>query len=335
MRRLSAAAVALAFFPFFAPAGASADPVLIAVLDTGIDASHVEFGAGQVVAWKDFVDGRPDPYDDHGHGTMTASLAAGNNRGSCGAAPKLSYAPGVGLIVAKVGDENGAFSHVGEAIAWASAQGADVISMSFGFAAPMPSDTTRQVEDAIADGAIVVVSAGNGLLNLGTAPFPSWSRPYSNEVGALVVGSGTRTGTLSSTTGNLDPDVTSWGDRVCVARPGGGYGVATGTSFSTPLVAGMVANAIAAARAAGTPDDVATIYDIVLYSASNNAFSPYAREGMGHMLDAEAARAAAHAAAGTPRDTLVAAYDAQGAHATADRAYHDTLHQTAQQRNLR
>lgn len=335
MRRLLAAALALVLVPFLPAPAQAADPVLVAVLDTGIDATHAEFDAGQIVAWKDFVQGRPTPYDDHGHGTATASLVGGNNRGNCGATPKVSFAPGVGLIIAKIGNANGSFSRIDEAIAWASAQGADVISMSFGLSIPRPSDTTAAVEAAIANGALVVVSAGNGLQNYGLAPFPSWSRPYSNEVGALVVGSGSDTGTLTSTTGNMDPDVTSWGDDVCIARVGGGYGLSSGTSFSTPLVAGLVANTIAAARAAGTSDSVATIYDIVLLSASNNAFSPYAREGMGHMLHEEAARAASHAAAGTTKADLVAAYEAQGAHAVADRAYHDHIHQALQQRNLR
>lgn len=109
--------------------------VRIAVLDSGIDASHPEFGPGQVVAWKDFLQGKPDPYDDHGHGTATASLAAGLNRASCGDVPKISFAPGAPLIVGKVlDDRNGLPSRarLAEAVDWAVAQGAGVISLSIG-----------------------------------------------------------------------------------------------------------------------------------------------------------------------------------------------------------
>ena len=50
--------------------------VTVAVLDTGIDATHPDF-AGRIAEARDFTDGEPDPANDVGHGTHVASIMAG------------------------------------------------------------------------------------------------------------------------------------------------------------------------------------------------------------------------------------------------------------------
>ncbi|MCK4340623.1 MAG: S8 family serine peptidase [Phycisphaerae bacterium] len=67
--------------------GFTGDPqTTIAVLDTGIDATHVSFApgylgegdfGGKIVSWHDFSGYEEDPYDSDGHGTHTAGIAAG------------------------------------------------------------------------------------------------------------------------------------------------------------------------------------------------------------------------------------------------------------------
>ena len=59
------------------PTGYSPQDLTIAVIDTGIDPRHPDFAGGKVIAWQDFVNGRVQPYDDEGHGTHVASIAAG------------------------------------------------------------------------------------------------------------------------------------------------------------------------------------------------------------------------------------------------------------------
>ena len=137
--------------------------------------------------------------------------------------------------------------------------------------------------------------------------------------GGLIGGGNRGGGTVGSTTGNTDPDVTSWSDNVCIAQANTrGYVQESGTSFAAPLVAGMAGKAIEIARANGQPADRDHVYDLILFSASNSVTSPYAREGMGFLLNAQWPVLQAHAAAGTLPD-----YDAQGAWAAADHQYHD------------
>ncbi len=64
----------------------------IAVLDTGIWPKHPDF-EGKIVGWADFVNSNPDPYDDNGHGTMVASIAAGTGAGSNGTYKGVAYIP--------------------------------------------------------------------------------------------------------------------------------------------------------------------------------------------------------------------------------------------------
>lgn len=329
-----------------AEAPAVVDPVLVAVIDSGINASHPEFAAGQVKAWKDFSSrASPTPYDLNGHGTGTASLVGGLNLGACGAVPKRSYAPGVGLLIANVFEppsgavgDDGTVLDIDPAIRWAVAQGADVISVSIGAIVPVPLRADQAIRDARNAGVTVIFAAGNGFAGAGVAPFPTWASFYGNSLHVLTVGGGSQSGaTLGSTTGNTDPDVTAWSDNVCVARATGGYGLTGGTSFAAPLVSGMAAKAIETARANGQPATPARIESILMYAASNNAFSPYAREGLGNLGDDDQGRILQWAADGTGIGAMQLAYDGQGTttydpagspasgHAKADRTYREVV----------
>ncbi len=97
--------------------------VRIAIIDTGVNASHPEL-SGKVVEWKDFVNERASPYDDNGHGTHVAAIASGRTVG---------VAPESEIVAVKVLNSRGRgyFSDVYAGVEWASKR-ADVISMSLG-----------------------------------------------------------------------------------------------------------------------------------------------------------------------------------------------------------
>ena len=88
----------------------------IAILDTGICA-HPDF-KGRIVGWKDFVHNRPSPYDDCGHGTHVAGIAAGD--GSMSQGRFRGVAPGCNLVVLKVLDRlgNGSIAHLCRSVDW-------------------------------------------------------------------------------------------------------------------------------------------------------------------------------------------------------------------------
>ncbi len=60
-----------------APRSYGPSDVATRVIDTGIDTTHTDLDEGQVVAWRDEINGRATGYDDHGHGTHVARIVAG------------------------------------------------------------------------------------------------------------------------------------------------------------------------------------------------------------------------------------------------------------------
>lgn len=311
-------AVALAVAGLTSARAASSARVVVAVIDTGIAPTHPEFdyrgpdnNDDQLVGWWDFSDdaGRHlpgpaelwdpevrDPYDPHGHGTATASMAVGFNR----AVEKSPSAfPGGKLAVAKVGSGPKGDRITGDlaaAIEWATdTVGADVISMSIGAGFVLLADESiyRAMEYARDAGVLVVVSNGNGFLNAGIPGEPGTLKGFGNSPHVLSVGAAGSSGLIVTT----DPEVVANFTPVAAHRDGA-YSKATGTSFSAPFVAGFGARLLHEARLNGQRPDPAALERLLKYSARDTAMPPNV-EGFG-VLDLEGLPAAIrHAQAGT------------------------------------
>jgi len=250
---------------------------VIAVLDTGVDAQHEDL-AGRLVPGYDVVNGDADPADDQGHGTAVAGVAAGigdNGRGSVGAAFGAKVMPVKVLDAAGDGYD----SQIATGITWAATHDADVINLSLG--GPDPSPVIRAaIADAVAGGAVVVASSGNG-----GSEAPNYPAAYAPEIdGLLSVGATDDSGSVT--------EFSSWGDSVTVAAPGfqiiapgagGGYVAASGTSFSAPLVSGVAA---LLARPARTPASVESAIVSTARDAGPRGRDPYYGAGV---VDAAAA----------------------------------------------
>ena len=160
------------------------EQVPVAVIDSGVDASHPEL-AGKILDSKSFVGGSAS-VDTLGHGTFVAGLIAagvGNGIGIAGLAPSSE------LLVAKVVTSSRAIPIEAEAkaIRWAVESGARVINMSLGGIRD-PIDPNRDsfsrleadaVAYAVSNGAVVVAAVGNG----DQAPSSPW--PYASYPAAL------------------------------------------------------------------------------------------------------------------------------------------------------
>ncbi len=226
--------------------------VVICVIDTGIDAGHVDLDGGKVIGFKDYVNGRTSPYDDNGHGTHVSSIATGSGDGNYN---YRGVAPAAKLVGVKVLSSSGSGSttNVINGINWCagtgkSSYGVDIISMSLGSSYNGYDSTAQAADDAVAAGLTVVVAAGN-------------SGPGSNTVGSpgtaynvITVGAvsdpgegGWAIASFSSrgptADGRIKPDVVAPGVNIMAAKAnsGNGYVSYSGTSMATPFVSGTVA----------------------------------------------------------------------------------------------
>jgi len=224
---------------------------VIAIIDTGIDASHEDLDEGKVIGWKDFVNGKTTPYDDHGHGTHCASIAAGTGEASNG--KYTGVAPEASLVGVKVlnSQGSGTESDVIAGIQWCvdnkDVYGIDIISMSLGVSQHCDgSCSVCQAADSAWDaGIFVAVAAGNdgpGRWTVG-CPGNAWKVV---TVGAIDDSSGS-IASFSSRGPTLDtrlkPDICAPGVSITAAdaNTGDGYVTYSGTSMATPHVAGAAA----------------------------------------------------------------------------------------------
>jgi len=206
---------------------------ILAILDSGVDLSHPDL-QGRLVAGWDFVNNDSNPSDDFGHGTMVAGIAAAqtnNGRGVAGATWQGKIMP------VKVLDSQGIANDadIAAGIHFAVDHGASVINMSLG--GPGASQTLQDAVDyATSHNVVVVAAAGND----GGTPDASVPHYPAACNGVIAVGATDSTGALAS--------FSSYGPWVSVLAPGedivsttydGFYGAGDGTSFSSPLVAGI------------------------------------------------------------------------------------------------
>ncbi|MFJ5214149.1 S8 family peptidase [Streptomyces sp. NPDC088354] len=235
-------------------AGYEGQGVKVAVLDTGVDATHPDL-AGRIAESKDFS-GSGNTVDHFGHGTHVASIVGGTGAASSGS--RKGVAPKAELLVGKVlGDDGyGSESQVIDGMEWAAAEHAKVVNMSLG--SDDPTDGTDPMSQALntlsASGdTLFVVAAGNAGEN-GESTIGS---PGAADA-ALTVGAVDRDDSLAPFSSRgprlgdkaVKPDVTAPGVGIVAARAAGttmgdpvdaNYTAASGTSMATPHVAGAVA----------------------------------------------------------------------------------------------
>ncbi len=233
--------------------------VTVCIVDTGIDLTHPDLQGVSLVAWHDYVRGRPEPYDDEGHGTAMAGIIFARGR-------IHGVAPAADLIAVKAisSSGSGTDSQVANAITFCidpnrdgdASDGAEVISLSLG-GGPHPilgdnSLTKVAVDSAMDRGVIVVAAAGND----GQNDDGDVESPASVER-VIAVGAVDRAGAIapfssmgSPTSGfppvarqdpNKKPEVVAPGVEIATLLSEGRYAYVSGTSPAAALVSGLVA----------------------------------------------------------------------------------------------
>jgi len=252
----------------------------IAIIDTGIDLTHFDLN---VVASTKCSGGSPfnqsctdgEGNDDNGHGSHVAGSAAAidNANGVVG------VAPGARLYAVKVLNQNGSgqIAWVIAGIDWVTAFNTDadptndieVANMSLGCACTSSAMDTA-ISNSVEAGVTYAVSAGNS--NADAAGFSPANHPDVITVSALADFDGLPGG-LASPTCREDVDDTladfsNWGSLIEVTAPGvcilslwkdGMCATISGTSMSSPHVAGAAALLAASPINPNTPENIRNI----------------------------------------------------------------------------
>jgi len=213
--------------------------IIVAIVDTGIDLEHPDFnctvpgGANKLTAGFDFYNNDTNPDDDQSHGSHVAGIAGACTNNSTGVA---GVAPNVRLMPVKVlnSSGNGTYADVASGITYAADNGAKIINLSLG--GSDPSETVRiAMAYAVGKGALVVAAAGNFAHVGNPVIYPA---AYADAMAVAATDSGDNWATFSEHHSYVE-----------VAAPGvsiystvlGFYGTKSGTSMSTPHVAGLAA----------------------------------------------------------------------------------------------
>jgi subtilisin family serine protease len=222
----------------------------VAIVDSGVDYTHENLGGClgegcKVAHGVDYLEEDGDPVDEFGHGTHVAATAAGDR----GVAPEAT------VHAYRVCDNGCPLSAILSAIEDATANGADVISMSLGGPGTTDSPLSVAADWAVDQGVVVVSAAGNSGPDNRTVGQPAASTK------GIAVGASDGSGDVawfssrgpvvdgSGSVAAIKPDVLAPGVGIDAAVPTGdcalcdpsGQRSLSGTSMATPHVSGAAA----------------------------------------------------------------------------------------------
>ncbi|MFQ9514307.1 MAG: S8 family serine peptidase [Eubacterium sp.] len=232
--------------------------VKVGIIDTGIDYTHEELAANMwtnpgetsddgkdndnngyiddVFGWN-FHDNNNNVMDTHYHGTFCAGIVAAdlNHKDVAGIAPNVK------LVALKVGDDGFYSNAAVKAITYAANMGIDVVNYSSSF-----SSKNTAFEAALNNylGIFVTSAGNNGRDNDVTGNYPKTSE-HNNVIKVANTTSGDSL-SGSSNYGVVDVTLAAPGSSVLSTKLNNTYGTGSGTSFSSPYVAGVAALIISA-----------------------------------------------------------------------------------------
>ena len=159
--------------------GYTGNGVVVALIDTGVNYNHVDISNSMWDGGSEFphhgydiYNQDNDPMDDHGHGSHTAGIVAGQGN----AGTQTGVAPGAKIMALKMlgAEGEGSDAQLIESVEFALAHGADVISLSLGESGIGACGFYREVfETALDAGVAASTAAGNDGQIQYTYPIPN------------------------------------------------------------------------------------------------------------------------------------------------------------------
>lgn len=233
--------------------------IVVAVIDSGVDADHPDLlpnfkrdASGNVVG-ANFVgkgsSGRPDSNwdDQNGHGTHVAGIIAAASNNKIGVSGVAGCA-NVKIMPVRVMGAGGSGSsmEIDRGIQWAMAHGANVINLSLGsnvsFRSPRASHPNALYEEAAARGVVVFAASGNDGITLGKSSrgyVYSYPASYDRVISVAALDAKNRLASFSNRGETVD--IAAPGVNILSTYMGGGYQYLSGTSMACPVAAGVFA----------------------------------------------------------------------------------------------
>ncbi|MHB8651863.1 MAG: S8 family serine peptidase [Minisyncoccota bacterium] len=208
--------------------------VSVAICDSGVDATHPDLSPNLTPGWNT-VDDNTNTAPIYVHGTEVAGVVgavANNGIGVAGVASGVTIVP---VRVTDMANGSAYSSDIAACFTWAADHGIRVANASFGYIGGYSSVRTAAKYMFNKNG-VVVIAEGNTGANSGLPDVP--------EILAVSATDPNDTRTGWSTYGS-DVDLSAPGAGIWSTTVGGGYDAVSGTSFSSPIVAGVAALMIA------------------------------------------------------------------------------------------
>ncbi len=206
--------------------------IVIAVVDSGVRASHPDLAGKVLAGGYDFVANDTDPTDENGHGTAVSGTIAPASNNLLGVAGVAWANP---ILPVRVLDANGSgsYSAISNGIIYAADHGARIINMSLG-----GTSSSRTLQDAVTYAwnkqCVLIAAAGNN----------------GNDIALYPAACPNVVAVSATDSSDVRPTWSNYGSYVDVSAPGvdiltlygtDQYAAWSGTSFSSPVTSGVVA----------------------------------------------------------------------------------------------
>jgi len=264
--------------------------IIVAVCDSGADATHPEL-AGKLVPGWNVVSNTDDTSPIAPHGTWVAGVVGAASNNAAGI-PSIAWDARIMPVrVTNMTSGSAYSSDIAAGIAWAADNGARVVNASY-YLLWSSKAVTEAANHLRSLGGLLFVSAGNYNLDPGAAPNPSM---------VIVAATDEKDARASFSNYGAYLDLSAPGTRIWTTNvtsdPKNLYLLVSGTSFSSPLAAGTAALLMAAAPEL-SPDQVESILKETAFEPTGIDFDP--QFGYGRIDAGDAMLAAL----GTPIDKV-------------------------------